>query len=291
MTSSTLHPLAADYLERFRSAAEGLSPERRDDLAAEIESHLAEALPSGATEAQVRSVLDHLGDPAEIVAAEESAPESVVPGHPRLTSSTDSAPRRRHRWVRWTVLGLVIFVTGAAATASATVLNYQPLSGGGKAWPVPRGIDAKLTHGYWLDAGGGEQLPPQAQFISIPSHPGLTFTYRFSFFNKGKAPVTITGIGVPPSVQRADGGPIATPIAFQTGLMEMAGEGWAPMRPFTVGEREVASVEVRVQVLGCADGSVEWNHFPVSFRVLGVDRHDVLPTNVEIYLAGQSSPC
>jgi hypothetical protein len=79
VTSSTLHPLVEDYLARLRSAAGRLTPDRRDDLIAEIEAHLAESIPSDATEAQVRTAIDRLGEPEQIVAAEaedEPAPSA-----------------------------------------------------------------------------------------------------------------------------------------------------------------------------------------------------------------------
>jgi hypothetical protein len=79
VTSSTLHPLAEEYLARLRAAAGRLPPDRRDDLIAEIEAHLAESLPSDATEAQVRTAIDRLGDPEQIVAAEAAEPE--LPAH------------------------------------------------------------------------------------------------------------------------------------------------------------------------------------------------------------------
>jgi hypothetical protein len=71
MTAPTLHPLAADYLKRLRDAARSLPRGRRDDLLADIESHLAESAPAGASEADVRTALDRLGDPDDIVAAEQ----------------------------------------------------------------------------------------------------------------------------------------------------------------------------------------------------------------------------
>jgi hypothetical protein len=79
--SSTMHPLAAEYLERLRSAAADLPKEQRDELIEEIEAHLQESIPPGASEAQVRTALDRLGDPQEIVAGErpEPAPTEAAP--------------------------------------------------------------------------------------------------------------------------------------------------------------------------------------------------------------------
>jgi hypothetical protein len=70
MTTDTLHPLAAEYLKRLRRAGRGLAPERLRELLAEIEAHLSEAIDPSATDAQALAVLDKLGDPDAIIAAE-----------------------------------------------------------------------------------------------------------------------------------------------------------------------------------------------------------------------------
>jgi hypothetical protein len=62
MTTDTLHPLAADCLERLRRAGRRLAPGRRRELLAEIEGHLSEAIDPGASDAQALTVLDKLGD-------------------------------------------------------------------------------------------------------------------------------------------------------------------------------------------------------------------------------------
>ena len=64
-------PLVEDYLRHLEAVASGLPAYRRDELLAEIRAHLDEALrqvPAG-DEAAVRSMLDRLGSPEEIVAA------------------------------------------------------------------------------------------------------------------------------------------------------------------------------------------------------------------------------
>jgi hypothetical protein len=78
MTTDTLHPLAADYLDRLRRAGRGLPPERRRELLAEIEAHLSEAIDPGASDAQALTVLEKLGEPEAIIAAETPQPE-VLP--------------------------------------------------------------------------------------------------------------------------------------------------------------------------------------------------------------------
>ena len=77
MTTDTLHPLAADYLERLRHAGRGLPTGRRRELLAEIEGHLSEAIEPGASDAQALTVLDRLGEPEAIIAAEMPPPDEA----------------------------------------------------------------------------------------------------------------------------------------------------------------------------------------------------------------------
>lgn len=86
MTTYTPHPLAAEYLKRLQRAARGLPAERRAELVAEIESHLAEALDPGAGEPEARGVLERLGTPETIVDAEQpgaAAPPDARGGRER----------------------------------------------------------------------------------------------------------------------------------------------------------------------------------------------------------------
>lgn len=70
--------LVHDYLSRLERAAAGLAPERRQELLAGIEEHIDAARSAGVAsdEAGMRTLLDRLGEPAEIVAA---ACDSVPP--------------------------------------------------------------------------------------------------------------------------------------------------------------------------------------------------------------------
>ena len=79
MTASTQHPLAAEWLERLRTASAALPASEQADLLADIEAHLAESIPADATEAEVRDALDRMGDPEEIVAEAQGSPLPVAP--------------------------------------------------------------------------------------------------------------------------------------------------------------------------------------------------------------------
>jgi len=78
--------LVADYLARLDRAAQVLAPDRRTELVEEIRDHITQARASGTVgdEAAVRTLLDRLGDPDEIVAAAREG-EPVVPPAPAGT--------------------------------------------------------------------------------------------------------------------------------------------------------------------------------------------------------------
>jgi hypothetical protein len=80
MTTHTLHPLAADYLERLRRAGRGLPAARRRELLVEVEAHLSEAIDPNASDVEALTVLEKLGEPNEIIAA-ETRDSDGLPNH------------------------------------------------------------------------------------------------------------------------------------------------------------------------------------------------------------------
>lgn len=118
MTASTLHPLATDWLDRLRTEAERLPASERADLVSEIEAHLAESIPPGASETEVREALDRLGDPEEIVAEAAGPPEEV---HER---------RGTHEWAAIILLLAGGFLLGVGWIVGAVLLWTS------KAWTV-----------------------------------------------------------------------------------------------------------------------------------------------------------
>ncbi|HTU27993.1 MAG TPA: hypothetical protein VMF07_01340 [Solirubrobacteraceae bacterium] len=111
MSTTAMHPLAADYLRRLREAGRGLPTGRLDDLCAEIESHLAEAIPPGTSDADALSVIERLGPPEEIVEAEQPAPAD--PGRD---------PRTWREWAAVVLLPLGGFVFGIGWIAGVVLL-------------------------------------------------------------------------------------------------------------------------------------------------------------------------
>ncbi len=73
------HPAVAAYLARLDAVAASLPPARRLELVGEIRGHVADALAEAgrADDAAVSEVLDRLGDPEDIVAAERGDAAAV----------------------------------------------------------------------------------------------------------------------------------------------------------------------------------------------------------------------
>ena len=68
--TTTADQLVDDYLKRLRRELAGLPRERRRELEQEISEHIAEARAtlSAQNEAEIRTLLDRIGDPADIAA-------------------------------------------------------------------------------------------------------------------------------------------------------------------------------------------------------------------------------
>jgi hypothetical protein len=131
MTTTTLHPLAADYLERLERAARRLPRGERRELVEEIGAHLAEATDADMSDAEALTVLDRLGDPEEIVDAQ-------LPAAP-------ARPDRRglHEWAAiflllfggfafglgW-ILGLILLWSSSAWSARDKLIGTLIVPGG-----------------------------------------------------------------------------------------------------------------------------------------------------------------
>ncbi len=83
--TTTLHPLAEEYLERLERAASALPAPDRHELLTEIRGHLHAGLPEPAGDADVRNLLQELGRPEDIVAAARSESEPLAGPGPAVT--------------------------------------------------------------------------------------------------------------------------------------------------------------------------------------------------------------
>ncbi len=172
-----------------------------------------------------------------------------------------------------------------AATGVILVANYQPLHAGFKQYGPPKGVGATALQIDWLDA------PPNVWTFRIPSYKGLTFTYRFSIWNHGPVPITVTRFGIPKSEQAGDGFTNVPVAIYPDVYTDPSGGGaWEPVRPLTLQPRQMAGVEMRVTVTTKC-WFPKWNAIPVTFTVYGIERDVVAPMNVQIDLVGSETDC
>ena len=117
-------PLVEDYLRHLEAVAAVLPEYRRAELLAEIRAHLDEALrqvPAG-DEAAVRSVLERLGSPEEIVAA---AADPVPDGQFVPFPFPVPAPAPETNGLAIASLLFGIFWLGGIGSLAALVLGYR----------------------------------------------------------------------------------------------------------------------------------------------------------------------
>ena len=124
MTPDNLHPLAQDYLRQLRRAGRQLPPERLRELVAEIEGHLSEAVPRGASDHEALEVLERLGSPGDIGDAERPL------GH---------GPAHRRTWREWAAVILLPLGGVSAVYLARRARNRSvfmgPMLGSGRSAP------------------------------------------------------------------------------------------------------------------------------------------------------------
>jgi hypothetical protein len=208
------------------------------------------------------------------------------PTAPPSGGGTPAVRKPRRRWLLWLVFGLLAALIAIAATGVILVANYQPLHAGFKQYGPPKGVGATALQIDWLDA------PPNVWTFRIPSYKGLTFTYRFSIWNHGPVPITITRFGMPLAEQQGSG-LTRTAVSINPNLYAPLGGNWGQIRPLRLESRQMVAVEERVTLTSCLErgATIKWNTIPVTFTVYGIERHVFVPMNVQIDLVGSKTDC
>jgi hypothetical protein len=192
----------------------------------------------------------------------------------------DGSVRRGHRrrWLWWLLAGFLAVVVAATSTGIVLVANYQPFRPGYKQYGPPPGLEVEVTRVNWLG------MPPNLRIFEVPTEDGLTFRYRFSIWNHGPVPITVTKFGVPLSEQEF--GLTHVPVAVDPNLY--GGGSWIPVQPVRLAPRQMMGIEMEVTVASCMSG-VRWNGIPLTFEMYGIERHVIAPTNVQIDLVRSAS--
>ncbi|MGH9197953.1 MAG: hypothetical protein ACRD1T_19725, partial [Acidimicrobiia bacterium] len=110
-------------------------------------------------------------------------------------SDDTSIHKPRRRWLWWLIAAVLVLLLAAASTGLIVVANFQPFRPGYKQYGPPPGVEAEVVRVNWLG------LAPNLRVFRISPHDGLAFRYRFSIWNHGPVPITVTRFGVPASEQ------------------------------------------------------------------------------------------
>ena len=206
-----------------------------------------------------------------------------TPVRPRAVAE---APRR---WPKRLVVA-VIAVAFVAATGLVVWANHvEPLTGGSVRYVIAdRAADVTVRSVEALGVSGTIQ--------TVQTHPGQTFTYRFSIHNDGRVPVQIVDVG-----GETGHGSIVTrrPIRMEPDLTSDLdpNTGFEPFAPFTLGSGQEAGIEMLVTV---GNGTcfhepgqpyLGWYLESVTYKVLGITRHGWLDTGSEIRVTSAPGAC
>lgn len=185
MIDPGFHPLAEDYLQRMRQAGRQLPPDRLRDLLGEIEAHLSEAIPAGASDQEALEVLERLGPPGDIVDAEQ----------PRAPIPVD-----RRSWREWTavillalgglavgvgwLIGLILLWSSRLWTTRDKLIGTLIVPGGiaTALWMVlvltGTGTSARICRGYpaHVDPSTGAVITPASMRCTPSGAPSLVPT-------------------------------------------------------------------------------------------------------------------
>jgi hypothetical protein len=159
------HFLIREYLRELSEACLTLPAAQARELREQITAHLAEALPPGATDAEVEAELDRLGRPRWLAA------EAAGPGRQPM------ARRLRNwlghvRWWVWAVLAVLIPALGTGTGFLYSMKSADPLYviGAGWLYPVDQARAVDTT------AGGSNQT-------TVPVRSGQRQGIQFGVWN------------------------------------------------------------------------------------------------------------
>lgn len=167
-------PEIKHYLGRLSRAARDLPRPRRRELLSEIELHIRMALARTpcANRDEMVQLLERVGDPAEIAAADNEQADASLPGG--IASLRTRRPRRL-------VLALVaLVVIGLAIGAAAWTQSYQPLAFAPADVLMADSVNTlgENGHGAWVGYRKGIGGGPHRPFFGVTIQNTGPFTVR-----------------------------------------------------------------------------------------------------------------
>lgn len=232
---STTNDPISDYRQRLTEASRDLPPDVRSDLHDDLDGHLDEIRRSAGTDAEIRTALDRLGRPEDIVHA--AAGEAGVPPPPDPTQAAAATATRptvrtaeRRQGVAGRDVSAILLVVFGAIGGALVFLVFPPLMPIAAIGAYATGLVLLWTSRSWTS---GEKLLASLVWpggLATPLLLGMMGTRTCvteatgdGVGNMGEAVTTCTGFAFHPAV----GIPlfiavIAAPIVIGLGLLARA---------------------------------------------------------------------
>jgi len=202
--NATEYPAVGEYLERLQRSMGGLPAERREEILAQIQEHIVEGLAqlSPATDADVRNILERLGDPEDIAdeardrAGYRPASAGVVDtsGRPVIDLGVSGTPpRRRRRRLTALAASLAVLLAAGGVTAWFGATHYDPVRANhGGVFSTVRVQSGPVTRLEAVEPTSGGH--PIVAF-GVTYHDGQWFEYGFTLVNDSPFAVSVDQIG------------------------------------------------------------------------------------------------
>jgi len=136
--------LIADYLGRLRAASWPLAAGRREELQAEVSDHIDAALGEAGSrdEATIRNVLERLGPPESIAAAEAGGHAETVEG--RVGAVLPGSAAVGSRWGAVEILAILFMTAGAVLLPFVGPLVGLVFAWGSSRWTTRQKVIASV---------------------------------------------------------------------------------------------------------------------------------------------------
>ena len=170
------HPLVREYLRELNAACVTLSTAQARELREQITAHLDEALPPGATAAEVQAELTRLGLPWSLAA--EAAGPGWRPVARRLRNWLGHV-----RWWVWAALAVLVPALGTGAGLLISMNSAEPLYVVGNGWLYP------ADQARAVDTTAG-----LARATTVPTRHGQRQGIEFSVWNNSDWTQVVLGV-------------------------------------------------------------------------------------------------
>jgi hypothetical protein len=192
---------------------------------------------------------------------------SAPPESPDGTRPTSASPRRRP-WRTTAIVAGIVVIAGAIAWGTTFVATYEPVSAAFTSFsPAPFGHD--LGHHNSPEGSSFEEW-------GVECHAGQPVHIGFTITNSGPVGVTVTSL-FPPQYSDYVIRFVDPRMGPGSGSLGHVTNGpLTPFRPFSLAPGQLRHVQMSVVQRTCGPGITIIGRSEMSFRVLGITRHQTL---------------